>query len=223
MASINPAPVQAWLEGRTEIDEFISHQKTRRNASLHGEDRAPPRAFAWVYLDTPPTRSRIDYGSALTFPISKIGDVMGPVFLSLISAFKFVPVLDTGWCARCAWPPCPTPPPGRPWRLSEGWTCCRRWWTTWGRGPRGRRVLLGHEPHRHHQRRLHLPQPGHGGAADKSWTYTLPSNQGGADNNTTSNNTRTSTCRWTCSGPGTSGPRSATAPCSTPTPASRPP
>ncbi len=188
MASINPAPVQTWLEGRTEIDEFISPQKTLPDVSFFTEKTDRHTPFAWVYLDTPPNESRINYNCALTFPVSKIGDVMGPVFLNMrISAFKFGPVLDSGVVRAVRVASLPDAPAGDTLGgLSKldllptlvdyvGFATLDSVEFYSGTN----RIDITSGDYTYLNQDMGVQQ-------DKSWTYTLPSNQGGADNTATS-------------------------------------
>lgn len=184
MAGINPAAVQTWLEGRTEIDEFICPEKTLADVSFFSEKTDRHTPFAWVYLETPPNESRITYNSALTFPISKIGDVMGPVFLYMkISAFKFGPVLDSGVVRAVRAASLPDTPTGDTLGgLSKldilptlvdyvGFATLDRGEFYCGTN----RIDVTSGDYTFMNQDMGVQQ-------DKSWTYTLPSSQGGADN-----------------------------------------
>ncbi|KAK9827024.1 hypothetical protein WJX74_003857 [Apatococcus lobatus] len=188
MAGINPAAVQTWLEGRTEIDEFICPEKTLADVSFFSEKTDRHTPFAWIYLETPPNESRITYNSALTFPISKIGDVMGPVFLYLkISAFKFGPVLDSGVVRAVRAASLPDTPTGQTLGgLSKldvlptlvdyvGFATLNSVEFYSGTN----RIDITSGDYTYLNQDMGVQQ-------DKSWTYTLPSNQGGADNVATS-------------------------------------
>lgn len=183
MASLNPAAVQTWLEGRTEIDEFICPQKTLPDVSFFSEKTDRHTPFAWVYLNTPPNENRITYGSTLTFPLNKIGDAIGPVFLYMkISAFKFGPILDSGVVRAVRVTSLPTTPGATLGGLSQldllptlvdyvGFAVlntCEFYSGT-------NRIDITSGDYTFLNQDMGVQQ-------DKCWTYTLPSNQGGADN-----------------------------------------
>ena len=184
MASLNPAAVQTWLEGRTEIDEFICPQKTLADVSFFSEKTSRHTPFAWVYLNTPPNENRITYGSTLTFPLNKIGDAIGPVFLYMkISAFKYGPILDTGVVRAVPVTSLPDTPVGdHLGGLSRldllpvlvdyvGFAVlntCEFYSGT-------NRIDITGGDYTFLNQDMGIQQ-------DKCWTYTLPSNQGGADN-----------------------------------------
>lgn len=184
MATLNPAAVQTWLEGRTEIDEFICPAKSLPDVSFFSDKTDRHTPFAWVYLDTPPKENRVNYNSTLTFPISKIGDLIGPVFLYMkISAFKFGPVLDSGVVRAVRVASLPDAPSADSLGgLSQldllptlvdyvGFAVMNT--VEFYSGTNQIDITSGDYTYLNQDM---------GVQQDKSWTYTLPSNQGGADN-----------------------------------------
>lgn len=188
MASVNPAPAQTWLQGRTEIDEFICPEKTLPDVSFFTEKVERHTPFSWIYLETPPNESRVGYNSTVTFPISKIADLIGPVFMYMrISAFKYGPLLDTGVVRAVRADQLPDTPAGDTLSgLSKldllpilvdyaGFALMAN--AEFYSGTNQIDITSGDYTFLNQDM---------GTQQDKSWVYTLPSNQGGADNLATS-------------------------------------
>ena len=95
MASINPAPAITWLEAKNDIDELLTPSTVLPDVSFFQLKNETHTPFSWVYLESPARESSIDYGQQVTFPLSKIGDLTGPIFLYMkVAPLKYGPVLD---------------------------------------------------------------------------------------------------------------------------------
>lgn len=184
MASINPAPLQTWLEGKTEIDEFICPTRSIPDVSFFTEKTESHTPFAWNYVEVPPNESRVGYNNTVTFPVGKIGDVIGPVFLYMrISKFTFGPLLDSGVVRAVRASALPDAPAG------ESLSGLSKLDLLPTLVDYAGFALLSSAEFYAGTNQIDITSGDYtflnqdmGTNQDKSWVYTLPSNQGGADN-----------------------------------------
>ena len=183
MASINPAPAITWLEAKTDIDELLTPSTVLPDVSFFQSKTETHTPFSWTYLDSPARESTVGYGQQLTFPLSKIGDLTGPIFLYLkVAPLLYGPVLDAGVTRALAasqLPATPTPSLGGLSQLDLlptfidfmgfALTDVVEFW------------VLGNKIDATSGDYTFLNQD-QGVDENTSWVYTLPSNQGGTQN-----------------------------------------
>lgn len=183
MASINPGPAITWLEAKGTIDELLTPTTVLPDVSFFQNKIETHTGFSFTLLDTPARESSVDYGQQLTFPLSKIGDLTGPIFLYLrIAPLKYGPVLDanvTRALSAAQLPAAPTPTLGGLSQLDLLPTFVD--YMGFALTSKVELWVLGNRIDATSGDYTFLNQD-QGVAEENSWVYTLPSNQGGTQN-----------------------------------------